>query len=323
MLRKTQAPRLNTGTGFAALAADSFVLLEIFVMAKSHRSSWRGYLKIDLVAFQVQAFNAAERDRGEIHFHQLHKDCHKRIRYEKVCPVHGQVSSDEIVSGYEYAKNKYIEVDPEELDTLRTKHEKALTIDTFISPDEFDEIYYDGRNYYLSPMGKEGNEPYALVYEAMERMNRYAIGQIVLAGRDQLVLIRPYNGLLLMSMLNYANQVRDVGDMKLKLSKPSPKKLLLAEKLIESATEDRFDFGDYEDAYERRIKELIEARIKGREVVAPQEEEEPEVINLMDALRQSVAKVREGRPHLVRAVAKRKAAPKRKTSKRGTRKRAS
>jgi DNA end-binding protein Ku len=291
-------------------------------MAKSRRSSWKGYLKIDLVAFQVQAFNAAERDEGEIHFHQLHKECHNRIHYQKVCPVHGEVSKDEIVSGYQYGKNKYIEIDPDELETLRTKHEKALNIDTFISPDEFDEIYYDGRNYYLTPMGKEGNEPYSLVYEAMERMNRYAIGQIVLAGRDQLVLIRPYNGLLLMSMLNYHNQVRDAGELKIKLSKPSPKKLELAEKLIESATEDRFDYDEYEDAYERRIKELIEARIKGREVVAPEDEEEPEVINLMDALRQSVAKVREGRPHLVRAAAKRKPAP-RKRPKRTPRKKAS
>jgi DNA end-binding protein Ku len=291
-------------------------------MAKAHRSSWRGYLKIDLVAFQVQAFNAAERGQGEVHFHQLHKECHKRIHYQKVCPVHGEVSNDEIVSGYEYSKNKYIEIDPDELDTLRTRHEKALTVDTFIAPEEFDEIYYDGRNYYLTPMGKESNEPYALVYEAMEQMNRYAIGQIVLAGRDQLVLIRPYNGLLLMSMLNYHNQVREASELKIKLSKPSPKKLELAEKLIESATEDRFDFDEYEDAYERRIKELIEARIKGREVVAPEKEEEPEVINLMDALRQSVAKIREGRPHLVRAAAKRKPAPK-KRAKRTARKRAS
>ena len=155
----------------------------------------------------------------------------------------------------------------------------------------------------------------------MDRMNRYAIGQIVLAGRDQLVLIRPYSGLLLMSMLNYHNQVRDAREMKLKLSSPSPKKLELAEKLIDLATEDRFDFDQYEDVYERRIKELIEARIKGREVVAPEEKEEPEVINLMDALRQSVAKVREGRPHLVRAAAKRRPAPKKRAKRARARRR--
>src|SRR3954469_8781084 len=93
-----------------------------------HRSSWKGHLTFGLVSFPVQAINAFEPGQSDIHFHQLHAECHRRIHYEKVCPVHGAVSNDEIVSGYEYAKGKYVEIDPEELDALRTKKERSLTI---------------------------------------------------------------------------------------------------------------------------------------------------------------------------------------------------
>src|SRR5689334_474245 len=87
------------------------------------RASWRGNLSFGLVSFAVEAFNALNRQGSDIHFHQLHAKCHSRIHYEKVCPIHGQVSNDEIVSGYEYAKGKYVEIDPEELDKFRTESE--------------------------------------------------------------------------------------------------------------------------------------------------------------------------------------------------------
>src|SRR3954468_3995105 len=115
----------------------------------SVRASWSGMLRFGLVSFPVQAFNAHAHDAGNVVFHQLHASCHSRIRYEKGCPIHGAVSNDEIVSGYEYRRGQYVEVDPEELGDLRTEAEKALTIDTFIAPDEVDPIYLDGRMYYL------------------------------------------------------------------------------------------------------------------------------------------------------------------------------
>jgi DNA end-binding protein Ku len=112
-----------------------------------HRASWRGNLSFGLVSFPVQAVNALNRQESDIHFHQLHAKCHRRIHYQKVCPVHGEVPSDEIISGYEYRKGKYIEIDPEEMDEIRTKKERSLTIDAFVSPTTIDPVYFDGRMY--------------------------------------------------------------------------------------------------------------------------------------------------------------------------------
>src|SRR3954465_12947832 len=104
------------------------------------RASWRGQLRFGLVSFDVQAINAEIKENAEVHFHLLHEPDHQRIHYAKVCPKHGEVPSDEIVEGYEYAKGKYIEFEKEELDVLRTEQEKALSIDAFVSAEEIDPI---------------------------------------------------------------------------------------------------------------------------------------------------------------------------------------
>src|SRR5688500_8196937 len=114
------------------------------------RASWRGNLTFGLVSFQVQAINAINREGSDIHFHQLHAECHRRIHYAKICPTHGEVPIDEIGSGYEDKKGKYVEIDPDEISELRTDSERALTIDAFVAPDAIDPLYFDGRMYYLT-----------------------------------------------------------------------------------------------------------------------------------------------------------------------------
>ena len=131
------------------------------------RAGWTGNVTFGLVSFRVEAFNAVSREQGDIHFHLLHKDCHRRIKYQKVCPEHGEVPADEIVSGYEYKKDHYVEIDKEELDALRTESERALKIDAFIPCDAIDLRYFDGRMYYLAPDGAAAEEPYAVIAEAL------------------------------------------------------------------------------------------------------------------------------------------------------------
>jgi DNA end-binding protein Ku len=263
-----------------------------------HRASWRGNLAFGLVSFPVQAINAINREGSDIHFHQLHATCHRRIHYEKVCPVHGEVSNDEIVSGYEYKKNRYVEIDPDELDALRTKSERSFTIDAFVTPESVDPLYFDGRMYYLVPDGAVALEPYTVVADAMEREERVGIGQIVLSGKEQLALVRTIDGMLHMAMLNYDKEVRRPEDLEIPAAtarKPRgiTRKVQLAQTLIKSWSDDDFDFTDYSDRYREKVKELIDAKVEGREIVAPGEEEETtEVINLMDALKKSVDKVR-------------------------------
>ncbi|MGQ0636595.1 MAG: Ku protein [Planctomycetaceae bacterium] len=120
------------------------------------RASWRGMLRFGLVAFPAEAFNAHLMEKDHV---QLRAECHSRIRYQKVCPIHGPVDSDEIVSGYEISRGRYVEIDENELDKAATDQERSLTIDAFVQADEVDPFYFDGRVYFLSPEGETAKEP--------------------------------------------------------------------------------------------------------------------------------------------------------------------
>ncbi len=251
--------------------------------------------RFGLVSLPVQAFNAHLPDKEGVAFHQLHATCHSRIHYEKVCPIHGAVSNDEIISGYEYAKGKYVVVDPEELDKLRPEKDRALNIEAFISPEDLDPIYFDGRMYFLAPDGAEAAQPYAVLMRAMERQERWAVGQVVFGGKQVLVVVRPDKGALQMALLHHASAIQRPSAFVRELPHLSSadKTARLAEELIENWTDENFDFNRYVDRYNEEVHKLIDAKIHGHEVVAPEEqEEEPAVYNLMDALRKSMEHTR-------------------------------
>lgn len=255
------------------------------------RASWKGQLSLGLVSFTVEAFNALNRGQSDIHFHQLHAKCHSRIHYEKVCPIHGKVTNDEIVSGYEFTKGKYVEFDPEELNELRTDREKGLQIDAFVSPDAIDPVYYDGRMYYLLPAGTTSREAFTVVVAAMLKEQRYGVGRIVMSGKDQLALLRPRDGLLQMIMLNYAAEIRqaDLTPTRPKKAAERNKQIEFARSLIQQWSEDEFDFTQYEDDYRESVEKLIKAKVKGHKIATPKEAPaESKPLNLMDALRKSI-----------------------------------
>ena len=263
---------------------------------KSHskfRASWRGQLRFGLVSFDVQAINAENKENAEVHFHLLHEPDHQRIHYAKMCPKHGEVSNDEIVEGFEYAKGKYVEFDKEELDVLRTEQEKALTIDAFVSSEEIDPIYFDGRMYYLIPSGANASEPYALLEAAMEKKKRWGVGQVVFSGREQLAVVRPHDGVLTMAMLNYDAEIRKPSELKSEFTRPqtAANKLRLAEDLVAKWQDSKFDFSSYKDRYRQKVKGAIAAKKKGVTIEPPEEDEEGEVINLMEALKKSISNV--------------------------------
>jgi len=264
--------------------------------ASKARASWRGMVRFGLVAFQCEAFNAHP-TADNIALHQLHAECHSRLRYQKTCPIHGPIEKDEIISGYEFSKGRYVEIEPDELDALRTEAERALTIDSFIKPSEIDPVYFDGRMYFLAPDGDQAREPYTIFLQALKKLDRWGVGQVVMSGKDQLIVLRPYQDALHMALLNYEHEIRDPANTVGPLSKmaASDKKLKLAEQLVTSWTDDDFDFSNYHDDYAENMKTLIEAKVKGEELVAPEARaDEPKVVNLMDALRKSLHEV--GRP---------------------------
>jgi len=153
-----------------------------------------------------------------------------------------------------------------------------------------DVVYFDGRMYYLSPDGEQAREPYAVFLEALKKEDRWGVGQVVFSGKEQVVVVRPYQEALHMALLNFAAEVRDPAGTVAPLAhvKDVDKKVRLAEQLIESWSEARFDYSKYEDKYREQVQAVIDAKVAGRELVVPEVEEEPAVINLMDALRKSV-----------------------------------
>jgi DNA end-binding protein Ku len=261
--------------------------------ARGSRPSWRGQMTFGLVSVAVEAWNALDKSRGDVHFHMLHRTCHRRIRYAKMCPVHGEVSNDEIVSGYEIKKGSYVEVDPKELDEFRPENDRALHLDAFIAPEAIDPIYFDGRTYYLGPAEAGASESYAVLTEAMARENKVAVGQVVFSGKRQLVLVRPVSGVLVMAMLHYAEEIRPPQ------KHPAPRNVTrqvhLAQTLIEQWSEEKFDLAQYHDDYRDQVKKLLEARKRGHEVEEPKEKETPpRSLNLIEALKRSVAEHRRG-----------------------------
>jgi DNA end-binding protein Ku len=254
------------------------------------RPSWKGYLRLSLVSVPVAAYTAATPGKGEVHLNQLHDACHSRIRYRKFCPVHGEVPNDEIVYGYEYSKDQYVVLDPGERESFRKQAERAMTIDRFVPLDSIDAFSFSGRNYYLLPEGASADKPYRVLCEAMQDEKRGALGQLVISGREELALVRPVEGVLTMSLLNYASQVKPLADFVEEVGegKVSADELRLARTLIQQTSSNETGLEQYEDTYTQKFKEAIEAKVAGREVVTGAVEEDLPVVNLMDALRKSL-----------------------------------
>jgi DNA end-binding protein Ku len=282
------------------------------------RSSWKGFLQLSLVSIPVKAYTATNTGSTEISLNQLHAACHSRIRYQRTCPLHGEVGNDEIVMGYEYSKGQYVVIDTDELDKLRTEGDKAINVDTFIPAGEIDPIYLTGKTYYLTPDGSAGQKGYALLRQSLEDDNLYGVARVVLHGKEQLVALRAVGKLISLMVLSYEPQVKKPSAFEDELVQPefSAEELKLTKTLIDATTSTEFDLSKYKDVYTEKLTKLIELKVEGKEVVAAPEEPH-QVINLMDALRASVERASSGKAPAKAAKAPKKMAasePERKTA---------
>ncbi len=286
------------------------------------RTSWKGFLKLSLVSVPVKAFTANNTSE-EIRLNQLHEECNARVRYKKVCPEHGELKSDQIVSGYEYSKDRYVIVEQDELAKLRTQSDKAVNIDGFVDPSEIDAAYLAGKTYYLLPDGVPGQRPYALLVQGMKDGGVVAMAQVVISGREQLVMVRPQEDMLVMSVLHYPRKIKAIDGFREELAeeKLTKEELNLTKTLIDASVLADFDFQAYKDAYVENLSKLIQLKIDGEEIVQAPDLEEPKILNLMDALKKSVAEAgaRKMAPSVESATKKAKA--KKKSAKKATRKR--
>jgi DNA end-binding protein Ku len=275
------------------------------------RASWKGFLNLSLVSVPVKAYSSSN-SGGQIQLNQLCSKCHSRIRQKTVCPVHGELDRSEILKGYEYAKDQYVVIDLDELDRLRAEDEgKAIKIDAFVAPDQLDPIYFSESSYYLLPDGAAGQKPYALLHRAMLEKGLYCIAKLVLHSKEQLVLIRAIDDVLCMTTLRYAHQIKSTSafaDERAETS-ISEAEYALANTLIDETTASEFDLAAYHDEYTQRLTQLIDAKVTGKEIVAAPAAEAPSVINLMEALKASVAKAQEAKVPAASAEGSAGAAP--------------
>lgn len=253
------------------------------------RASWTGILQVSLVSVPVKAYPAVS-TTDTIRFNQLHGDCGQRIRYQKHCPVHGQVDTAQIVKGYPYAPDQYVVVEDWELEQLRPPKEKALLLEQFVEAGQVDPVMLSGRTLYLFPDGLAAQRSYLLLAEAMQQRACCAVGRITMTGRRYGVVVRPLGRLLALHVLHARELIRSTAPWEAELppTTPSEEERNLAGMLVDSAS-GPVDWSRLRDDTPEKLAELIEAKLEGREVQAAAEEP-VQVLKLLDALKQSVAR---------------------------------
>jgi DNA end-binding protein Ku len=246
-------------------------------------------LSFGLVSVPIQLFSSSE-SRATISFNWLHKDCGSRLRQQYVCKKDEQVvEREDMIKGYEFGKGQFVTFTPEELRLLDEQAKEAIEITEFVPADQV------GRNlvnkvYYLGP-DKGGARAYRLLSAALQETGLSAVARYSARGKQYLVLIRPEGDGLAMEQLYYADEVRTFSEVPVGESELKPEELALAVQLIRQAATDTFDASRYEDEVRKRVLEQIERKIQGQEITAaPEQEPETQIIDLMEALKQSLAK---------------------------------
>lgn len=254
------------------------------------RATWKGYLKISLVNIPIRVFPATDA-AATVSFNQLHRECRSRIQQKRWCPTcQTEVPNTDLVKGYEFEKGKYVVLDEEDIAKVRSESTRVINIVQFADAKTIDPVYVE-KPYYLAPDGNVAAEAFAVMREGMA--GKAAIGKLALYGREYLVAIQPRETGLVMFTLRHASEVRAmsaIDELKTVPSKIKPDEIRLARQVIGNF-ESEGDLTQYEDDYQIELRKIIEAKIAGEEIVAPKDEAPPKVVNLMEALRQSLERV--------------------------------
>jgi DNA end-binding protein Ku len=246
-------------------------------------------ISFGLVSIPVKLFSATEASRA-ISFNLLHKACGSRLRQQYFCVKEEvPVAREDMVKGYEFAKDQYVIFTPEELKALEEAGTHTAEIAEFVPLESVDPVFFD-KAYYLAP-DKGGNKPYALLARALKESGRCAVGRWAARGKQYIVMIRPLDGGLVMQQLLYAGEVRSIKDIDIPETEVKDAELKLAQQLIEQQASDTFNAGSYTDEVRARIEAAVQKKVEGQEVtMAEAPQPSGQVIDLMEALRASLEK---------------------------------
>lgn len=248
-----------------------------------------GTISFGLVSIPVKLYTAASSE--QVSFNMLHKKCSTRVKMQFYCPTDNEVvERSDTVKGYEYARGQYVLFTDEELKALEAARDNSIEITEFVPLASVDFIQVE-KSYFLGP-DKGGDKAYRLLSEAMRGKDRVAVGRWAARGKEQLVLIRPYQDGLVLHQLYYANEVRafDEIDTGAKLTF-SPKERELADRLIEQLSTDAFDPEGYTDSFSERVRAAVEQKVQGQEVTVAPEAPKAQIIDLFEALKKSLESV--------------------------------
>jgi len=252
------------------------------------RALWRGSISFGLVNVPVKMYAATE--RKNLSFRQIHRECGTPIRYEKVCPFcNRKVEDEEIARGYEYEKGKFVVIEDKDLEAIPDETVRTIDIVDFVDLREIDPIYFD-HSYYLGPEGT-GQKAYLLLIEALKKTGKIAIAKVMIRSKYSLACLRPFGeNHLIMETMFYPDEVRDAGEIELSTNiKLHENEIKMAVQLINSLST-KFIPEKYTDEYRKALLEIIKAKVEGQEVKIPAAKEE-KVVDLMEALRASLALV--------------------------------
>src|SRR5215210_3176871 len=248
------------------------------------RPTWKGFLKISLVNIPVRVFPATDA-AATISFNQLHGECQTRIQQKRWCPnCEREVPNSEIVKGYEFEKGRYVVMSEEDIEKVRPTSTRVIDLVQFDDASALDPMYVD-RTYYLAPDGQVAADAFAVFKEGMK--GKIGIGKLALYGREYLVGVKPHDKGLVMYTLHHAAEIRGmqgIEELATIPAKVKPQEVQLAKQVI-GTFEKKLDLSDYRDEYREGLQRIIDAKIAGEDVVAPDIEMPTKVVNLMDALR--------------------------------------
>jgi DNA end-binding protein Ku len=255
------------------------------------RTIWNGSISFGLVNIPIGLALATQRD--DVSFRTLHRECGTPIKQKLWCPHHErEVEADELVKGWEVAKGEYVVVEESDLESVALQRSQSIEILRFVKLEDVDPVYFD-RTYYLAPAAADAQRrPYVLLLRAMQETGMAAVGKFVLWGKENLCLIRAQGETLAMELLFFADDVRSKAEIEeaVEATEVRDAELGLAEQVINSLVGE-WEPQDFENEYRRDLKAMLDAKLSGEQITRPEPVAETPVIDLMEALRRSVAEV--------------------------------
>lgn len=253
----------------------------------SARPIWQGHLRLSLVSCPVALYGAASR-ANDVSFHLLNPKTNNRIRMIPTDPDTGPIERAELVKGYEISKNSYVVVTPKELDAVKLETTHTIDIERFVDANDIDRLFWNNP-YYLVPNEKTGLDAYTVIRDALEETGRIALGRVVMHTRERLVALEPRGKGIVATTLRMRNEVADPARAfaDIPAAKPDKRMIEIATKIIEQQ-EGPFDPDEFEDRYEKALRDLIRRKEKGEKIVTAEPVEDTNVIDLMAALKKSL-----------------------------------